>query len=941
MYLGNQYWGPPQVKSGLRCAHTLIRKTKSKEHSTSRETESKAPKGQEQLLKKSSSQDFKRFRYVSEAADRGYIDNAAHGRTPGKPENRAQFIRSAPIAVQNGSQKHKQKPKLTTRDEEKELTPRQLKRLKHWSKATQKSHKDRAAHEKLAERTGNNAHRSSLSLANTPEKTTWRQFKKVELATARAKVEDEAQHAVSRIRSRPSHRRVSSIRIQRVKSSKSTIVNTSAPLRRKLLPLRRTKLPTLRYKKSLRLRRIDYSLVRELRETAEADTTRWRSYEFRKRHARQTLANTIKNLAKEAELKFPSSNNIQSTGSDKTVQDRLEEPQQDLSRVLPKLSDSSRRTNSAAGLLAQLRSRSTNASMIQKRSFSNMLPTSRVFHNYSRFELRPAMIRTSQRATVLTSSNGAARAAKLPVSPLERKLEQSKKRQTKRQPTPSEREELANNPWAVMLAGSIRRDNASGVRVPNDLLVDFGLISSPVDQQVYPMPTELADLKAFADRLKSSGKKFTKAPSRNEIKGTRLRMSPYKLLMEELTDSLKVWDESRQSSRTKNGAVLRRMIPTRWGLEFTKHTAFQSASKDYWSMREEKGELDDDVFKKPEAPFDFHRLQWQTAIADRLLNMMRQRVLIALNHVGNMRTARSAHLEKHDSCFVWPRDHSLVLDNINSGEAKQDFWNDMGDIESGVAISGTSAQQGNAKDPRPPIAVKASEISESSPPELSKTNSTVPDWLRGSFFLYLGPPSETLQALPYVESSSPDIANTDFKESKYITPMITVAQGYRLPVFNLHAILGSDFTEILAKLLRRHKNVLINGLEIDLADFDTLNHVILFRADTGWNKNGGQITLAHELWQLWRYLGGRDCLLPAHPQNDPQQVDTSEEESFEHVPKTLQARLNKNTSGYNGPTVAVWKHLYELLELPPEESWSVEDEKSGLYEPVTSKTNVE
>ena len=108
----------------------------------------------------------------------------------------------------------------------------------------------------------------------------------------------------------------------------------------------------------------------------------------------------------------------------------------------------------------------------------------------------------------------------------------------------------------------------------------------------------------------------------------------------------------------------------------------------------------------------------------------------------------------------------------------------------------------------------------------------------------------------------------DIVNSKYITPMITIAQGRRLPVFNLPAMLGPDFTETISKVLRKHKDVYSRGPEVpDLRDLSSLNHLIFFPADAAPYKKGGQITLAHELWQLWRYLGGRDCLLPA--KDDP------------------------------------------------------------------------
>lgn len=573
-------------------------------------------------------------------------------------------------------------------------------------------------------------------------------------------------------------------------------------------------------------------------------------------------------------------------------------------------------------ILRQLSSRSN----AQQRSFSGISSSS--FHSSG---LQINIVLKAQRATFATSSRDFihdSKASSLPVSPLEKKFEQSRQRQTKRQPTSPEYEELANNPWAVMLSGSIRQDNASRVRVPTDLLIDFAGVTSPVNDLVYQMPTDLADLEAFANRLKSSKKKFTKARSTNDKKGNRTRISPYRLLVDEISDSVQVWDQEKGVSRAKTAAVMRRMVPPRWITETEKQETYQNASKDYWTVRKARGEADDGVFEKPEAPFDLRQLQWQTAIADRMLNMMSQRILIALDHIGNMRKARVPFSPSQKSSYDWPDDLWLELDGMHPSEPKAEFWNDMGDIEAGGAIDGTSSRQGNAEDPRPPIAMTPAEISESSPSQ-AVASATIPDWLPGSFFLHLGPATTALRALPYVDQSlgSDQILSTNFRESKYITPMITVGQGYRLPVFNLSAMLAPDFAETLEKLLARHKDVFLDGLDTKES------YLVLFRADVKPYKYGGQITLAHELWQLWRYLGGRDCLLAPKVQADDMGT-------IEHIPKSVQVRRTKNVSEYSGLSTAAWKHFYELLDLRPKGSWGTAHPADAVSIPDTNGTKL-
>ena len=90
---------------------------------------------------------------------------------------------------------------------------------------------------------------------------------------------------------------------------------------------------------------------------------------------------------------------------------------------------------------------------------------------------------------------------RLPVSPLVEALEH--KKATKSPPRGGKKEGLANNPWATMLASPMRLCSATGVRLPKDLLVPWGLVRKPATEEVYFMPTELAELDFLKDRRRS------------------------------------------------------------------------------------------------------------------------------------------------------------------------------------------------------------------------------------------------------------------------------------------------------------------------------------------------------------------------------------------------------------------------------------------------------
>ncbi|KAK5944937.1 hypothetical protein PMZ80_002140 [Knufia obscura] len=446
----------------------------------------------------------------------------------------------------------------------------------------------------------------------------------------------------------------------------------------------------------------------------------------------------------------------------------------------------------------------------------------------------------------------------LPLSPVEKRARRVTR---KRQPTAAEREKLANNPWAAMLAGSMRLDAASRTRLPAALLLDLSPVVNPVDKETYMTPAELADLEAFDRELKRGRKSITP--------GEKIRILPYRVMLEELTDTF----IRAQTTRSKKGNIVKRLFPGRWLERAQKIRAYQTASKEYWNLREKQGETNDDVFGRPEQPFDTSKLQWQPDLVGRTSNIMRQRVLLAFDDIFRKQDQLVDKQRKLFYTFEWS-DLGLVLptnDPARKEAITREFWNDMGDIESAHALTGTAERQGNQNDPRPPIAVQPSEIEqepadrqyrqEETQQGISKPDKDDPRvWVPGSIALHLGTPETALTALPYLNTSSTfssdavDMSQSELEHSKYIPPMITLEGTYRLPLFNLPALLGPNFDTILSRILHRHQQ------HIHIADVNpaNLNHVIVIKS-----VSPGSRPLAHELWQLWRYLGGRDCLFDA------------------------------------------------------------------------------
>jgi len=530
----------------------------------------------------------------------------------------------------------------------------------------------------------------------------------------------------------------------------------------------------------------------------------------------------------------------------------------------------------------------------------------------------------------------------LPTSPLEKHM-QKKKWNPKRRPTTEEKEKLAGNPWAAMLAGPLRLDAASKARFPDALFMDFGHVVSPADDFIYMVPDSLADLQAFVRRLKNGHRSAAMKRKAPDDAGAKVRILPYKLLLEELTDSFMVWDNVNHAGRTKKGAIAKRLFPVKWQEKAHKIEAYRSASKEYWDLREKQGETDDGLFKRLGQGFDSNRLQWQPEMVDRIPNVMRQRVLLALNHVAQMQDQPKNKERELFYSFQWPETRSLLLSDRlpKAMDIAVEYWNDMGDIESAQAITGTGERQGDSREPRPPIAIQPSEI----PLESAETQYDQPDaqqglstkdrselteksshlgkddprvWLPGSFVLHIGPPHQSLANLPYINSSSIlpsdyyDASHPAFEHSKYIPPMITVGGACRLPVFNIPAMLGPKFDLILRRILQRHRQ----HIHIPDQDPQGLNHVIIIKSVAP-----GSHFLAQELWQLWRYLGGRDCLLAAAARLTDAKLDRHILSERDGSP-VLHERVRKSKTGYRGLSDAAWDHLHELLGLKHEKKQS-------------------
>lgn len=476
----------------------------------------------------------------------------------------------------------------------------------------------------------------------------------------------------------------------------------------------------------------------------------------------------------------------------------------------------------------------------------------------------------------------------------------------RRPATKEETAAFANNIWAQLLASPIRLDVASRHQFPVSMMVNFKQIKE--SDKLFTVPADIADLQSF-QRNASIGAKSKAIPKmRNEDRTITNRILPYKLGIEEMTTALTVYDTRSKTRRTKERAMRGRLQFLRAETRLQKIAVYDNASKEYWKLKEESKELDDACFKKPEAQSSPYDAEWLPDIADRLGDIMRQRLLIAVNEFANVHNSLLAD-RKSFICMEWPAASiiDLSLFAASKGPDLVEHWNDMGDIEAPNAVSGDNLGQGNNSDPRPPIAVKPSEISIEQP-VTGRTPSDPQVWLPGSFAMHIGSPSTALQAVPFSQpllpASSYQRANEfPLEYNKFIPPMLTI-DDVRVPVFNLQAMLGRTLSDMLYRVLARQPTLLPDDFQNQA--INSLDYIVLVKSNAK-----ASFYLSHELWQLWRYLGGRDCLFTAATQ-DASIIQKGELKTKDDP--------HKEQAEYQGLSVAAFKHLHELLGLDSKSS---------------------
>jgi hypothetical protein len=114
----------------------------------------------------------------------------------------------------------------------------------------------------------------------------------------------------------------------------------------------------------------------------------------------------------------------------------------------------------------------------------------------------------------------------VPLSPYQHL--QAKERRVKEQATAEARRRLQDNPWAEWLASPVRMCQATGLRLPNKLLIGWNYVRNPKDDRVYMMPEELANMSHLdpgARNTSSTGNDANEGPAQETLSSGALERS--------------------------------------------------------------------------------------------------------------------------------------------------------------------------------------------------------------------------------------------------------------------------------------------------------------------------------------------------------------------------------------------------------------------------------
>lgn len=432
----------------------------------------------------------------------------------------------------------------------------------------------------------------------------------------------------------------------------------------------------------------------------------------------------------------------------------------------------------------------------------------------------------------------------LPESPVTRRMKyiQGRAKARKKAARTTEKQtSLDLNPWARILASPIRHCRSTEARIPEDLLTEWTLVHNPVDGRDYMMPQALAasrdlappvkkvdgsTLQGFRTDMMQQAEPDGESENHNSSNAKTYTERP---LMMRLTNSIEhIYHLSQSMTRenAKSQARIGAVVP----LLPVKPKIAIGAAHHYETMRRQNLKqmgLPVTPPANPEAQIALRELGWKHDIAFRMLKIMRQRILMALqSHAEQCSTGRARHQRRLLTVPIGDNEeltirHGKILFSSTAG------------LECLHNHAATGQDAPNTAEPE---------------------GSYTSNWIKGSFCIRVTPlNSATGDKLPFDENllvTNPVDVLTP--------PLLTVDTDgfkYRIPVFEMSQLLGKDELLNFMDLITEHEILQFQPVNKDMSYQTSASYVMLMK------PNPSATRLSDELWRLWRYVGGHANLV--------------------------------------------------------------------------------
>ena len=472
---------------------------------------------------------------------------------------------------------------------------------------------------------------------------------------------------------------------------------------------------------------------------------------------------------------------------------------------------------------------------------------------------------------------------RLPISPVVRRKRVPK---PQRKPKPSEGQRALNSdPWAQILASPVRHCTGSGARLPIALLTNWGFMRHPDDnKKVYVMPYGLVDgikdLETMGQGLlerKAKQRDLSRGdddadnveqpradekPSENrtglrEITSTTrkgnapaIRILPYYNLLRQLnTQFTKQVDPTDPSSREARPGQAALLVPTLWKFRLDEVRHYEAHRRE---LAAQTG-LADLRPSNEEATIDIKKLNWRTDAPSKVLDVIRQRVAAALKRVIEMNSSGLSTKRRDISVLppaILERDGILSDQDIAHSEISQ-----IATLEEGV--KGEDREHGG---------LESDNVGSSDEATAQRMSTEYAAVHTPRTFLYFGPqPSakfDHLLSLPSTPPLASTLANA-VSVAELMPPRLAASSSglhsISSPIFPLRLLLGESLYATFLENVQAQDHLFQHPAFSDAHPPDAGQRpeefVLCLKASAHFAD-----VLVREVWQLWRYVGGRRAL---------------------------------------------------------------------------------